>query len=120
LVRESTLLEDDDRRLQWPDQQDERLAWLHPTDLVRAGARLDAAEIVMRHRIPNYKHIFADDGYSAAYYSYLWADTRCQDGPPTCAASAARSRSRTASENTIGGTASSESGRNSPASSMPG
>jgi peptidyl-dipeptidase Dcp len=32
-------------------------------------------EIVMRHRTPHFQHVFADDGYSAGYYSYLWADT---------------------------------------------
>ncbi len=37
------------------------------------------AEIVMRHRTPHFNHIFADDGYSAGYYSYLWADTITAD-----------------------------------------
>jgi peptidyl-dipeptidase Dcp len=32
-------------------------------------------EIVMRHRTPHFGHIFAGDGYSAGYYSYLWAET---------------------------------------------
>jgi peptidyl-dipeptidase Dcp len=31
------------------------------------------SEIVMRHRIPQFGHIFAGDGYSAGYYGYLWA-----------------------------------------------
>ncbi len=30
-------------------------------------------EIVMRHRAPHFAHIFAGDGYSAGYYSYLWS-----------------------------------------------
>jgi peptidyl-dipeptidase Dcp len=33
------------------------------------------SEIVMRHRTPQFGHIFASDGYSAGYYSYLWSDT---------------------------------------------
>ncbi len=37
------------------------------------------AEIVMRHRIPQFAHVFGGDGYSAGYYSYLWADTLVAD-----------------------------------------
>jgi peptidyl-dipeptidase Dcp len=36
-------------------------------------------EIVMRHRPPAFGHIFSDDGYSAGYYSYIWADTLTAD-----------------------------------------
>jgi peptidyl-dipeptidase Dcp len=36
-------------------------------------------EIVMRHRTPQFGHIFAGDGYSAGYYSYLWSDTIAAD-----------------------------------------
>jgi peptidyl-dipeptidase Dcp len=36
-------------------------------------------EIVMRHRTPQFGHIFAGDGYSAGYYSYLWSDTLAAD-----------------------------------------
>ena len=31
------------------------------------------AEIVMRHRIPQFGHVFAGEGYAAGYYGYLWA-----------------------------------------------
>ncbi|HLL82424.1 MAG TPA: M3 family metallopeptidase [Longimicrobium sp.] len=37
------------------------------------------AEIVMRHRTPQFTHVFAGDGYSAGYYSYLWSDTLTAD-----------------------------------------
>ncbi len=36
-------------------------------------------EIVMRHRTPQFGHIFSSDAYSAGYYSYLWADVICTD-----------------------------------------
>ena len=36
-------------------------------------------EIVMRHRTTQFSHIFASDGYSAGYYSYLWSDTLAAD-----------------------------------------
>ena len=30
-------------------------------------------ELVMRHRTPQFSHVFSSDGYSAGYYSYLWS-----------------------------------------------
>ena len=36
-------------------------------------------EIVMRHRTPQFMHVFSSDGYSAAYYSYLWSDVLTAD-----------------------------------------
>jgi peptidyl-dipeptidase Dcp len=37
------------------------------------------SEIVMRHRTPQFSHVFSSDSYSAGYYSYLWADTLSAD-----------------------------------------
>jgi len=37
------------------------------------------AELVMRHRTPQFGHVFASDGYSAGYYSYLWSETLALD-----------------------------------------
>jgi len=31
-------------------------------------------EIVMRHRSPHFQHVFSGDGYSSAYYCYMWAE----------------------------------------------
>ena len=31
-------------------------------------------EIAMRHRSPHFAHVFAGEGYSAGYYSYMWSE----------------------------------------------
>ncbi len=36
-------------------------------------------EVAMRHRLPQFLHLFSSDGYSAGYYSYLWADVMASD-----------------------------------------
>ncbi len=36
-------------------------------------------ELVMRHRTPQFGHVFSSDGYSAGYYSYLWSDVLTAD-----------------------------------------
>jgi peptidyl-dipeptidase Dcp len=37
------------------------------------------AQIVMRHRLPQFNHLFTSDAYSAGYYSYLWSDVMAAD-----------------------------------------
>lgn len=36
-------------------------------------------EIVMRHRTPQFGHIFSGEGYSAGYYGYMWAEVLTSD-----------------------------------------
>jgi len=36
-------------------------------------------ELVMRHRTPQFLHVFSSDSYSAGYYSYLWSDVITAD-----------------------------------------
>jgi peptidyl-dipeptidase Dcp len=36
-------------------------------------------EMVMRHRLPQFGHLFSSDSYSAGYYSYLWSETMDAD-----------------------------------------
>ena len=37
------------------------------------------SEVVMRHRIPQFAHVFSSDAYSAGYYSYLWSEVLAHD-----------------------------------------
>jgi len=55
-------------------------------------------QLVMRHRMPQFNHLFTSDSYSAGYYSYLWSDVMAADawqafedtGDPWHAATAAK------------------------------
>jgi peptidyl-dipeptidase Dcp len=60
---------------------------LDPTGVVDADAFEKKAlaeigmpkEMVMRHRLPQFGHLFSSDSYSAGYYSYLWSETMDAD-----------------------------------------
>jgi peptidyl-dipeptidase Dcp len=45
-------------------------------ELAKLGMPL---ELPMRHRTPQFQHIFASDSYSAGYYSYLWSEVIALD-----------------------------------------
>jgi peptidyl-dipeptidase Dcp len=45
-----------------------------------ALAELDMPrEIVMRHRMPHFTHVFGSEAYAASYYSYIWSDVLAAD-----------------------------------------
>ena len=72
-----------DLKLHLAGERDLDPAAFEREELARLGM---PREIVMRHRLPHFAHIFADEGYSAGYYSYLWADTLTADAAEAFAA----------------------------------
>jgi peptidyl-dipeptidase Dcp len=59
-----------------PDGVDEISTFEHEA-LARVGGM--PREVVLRHRLPHFDHIFGSDSYSAGYYSYLWSDVMAAD-----------------------------------------
>lgn len=37
------------------------------------------SQVVMRHRLPHFSHVFSTEMYAAGYYSYLWSDVLRRD-----------------------------------------
>jgi len=36
-------------------------------------------EILLRHRLPHFSHVFSGEGYAAGYFNYIWADVLTAD-----------------------------------------
>jgi peptidyl-dipeptidase Dcp len=36
-------------------------------------------QIIPRHRLPHFSHVFSGEGYACGYYNYIWADTLTAD-----------------------------------------
>jgi peptidyl-dipeptidase Dcp len=55
----------------------ENIATFEQEALARVGGM--PREVVLRHRLTHFDHLFGNDMYSAGYYSYLWSDVMAAD-----------------------------------------
>lgn len=60
-----------------PDPEDLDLMAYEARECARLGV---PPAIGLRHRLPHFRHLFADSGYAAGYYVYLWAEVLEADG----------------------------------------
>jgi peptidyl-dipeptidase Dcp len=71
----SAFIDMDFHALGQPDKIDPRA--MEAASLARIGM---PEEIAPRHAAPHFGHVFAGDGYSAGYYSYMWSEVLDADG----------------------------------------
>jgi peptidyl-dipeptidase Dcp len=71
----SAFVDMDFHALEQPEKIDPQA--IESASLARIGM---PEEIVPRHAAPHFGHVFAGDGYSAGYYSYMWSEVLDADG----------------------------------------